>query len=245
MEKNDGLIKISERLYFLPFEENADRPNLYYVLGDDYSIAIDAGNSKAHVMKFYEALKKNDLPLPRYTILSHWHWDHTFGLKYINGQSMSSRLTHDKLLEVGKWEWTIEEMKKREDSGEDIAFCNDCILIEYKDLNEIEVETSDIVIDSDTKLDLGGISLTLMPRTSTHSDDSLFVHIPDEEALIVADADCEDFYNGAVYDKKKLEDMIAFFDGIDYRWHYLGHAFRESKQEAIDRLKNELINCLY
>ena len=60
MEKNDGLIKISERLYFLPFEENADRPNLYYVLGDDYSIAIDAGNSKAHVMKFYEALKKND-----------------------------------------------------------------------------------------------------------------------------------------------------------------------------------------
>ena len=237
----NSLIKLSERLYYLPYEKLTDRPNLYYIKGDDYSVAVDAGNSGRHVEKFYNALKEEGLVLPKYTIISHWHWDHTFGLKHIFGKSMSTALTKEKLNEVSRWKWTVEEMKKREESGEDIAFCSECIKIEYPDLDEIEVVSTDIVIDCNTSLDLGGITIELMPRISTHSKDSLFVYLPSEKALIVEDGDCEDFYNNNYYDPVILKDMIRFFESLDYDKHLLGHAEPEDKKTAIERLKAELI----
>ncbi|MBQ5805221.1 MAG: hypothetical protein IIW22_05550, partial [Erysipelotrichaceae bacterium] len=90
--------------------------------------------------------------------------------------------------------------------------------------------------------DLGGISVNLIPRDSTHSRDSLFVYLPSERALILQDADCEDFYHGSVYDLDRLKDMIAFFESLDYDYHCLGHAMPETKKEALERLyqcKNE------
>ncbi|MBR5340342.1 MAG: MBL fold metallo-hydrolase [Erysipelotrichaceae bacterium] len=235
------LKKIGERLYVLPYEERTDRPNLYYIKGDDYSIAIDAGNSRAHVEKFYAALKEMDFPLPRYTVISHWHWDHTFGLKYINGESISTQLTHDKLIEVGKWKWNLDAMKKREETGDDIPFCNEHILLEYPDLDEIEVVTTDITITENTTLDLGGINVELLPRDSTHSRDPIFVYLPSEKALIVQDADNFDFYHGEVYFQDKLKAMIAFFESLDYDKHLLGHAEYETKEFALERLRSELI----
>lgn len=231
------LNKLSERLYCLPFEERSDRPNLYYIKGDDYSVAVDAGNSKKHVEKFYEAINNMGFELPKYTIISHWHWDHTFGLWAINGESISSSLTHEKLIEVSKWKWTLEAMKQREETKEDIPFCTEHILVECDNLDDIKVKTTDIVVNKNTVLDLGEISLELIPRDSTHSRDSLFVYIPQEKALIVEDADCEDFYNDSIYDQKKLCDMIEFFESLDYEDHYLGHAEKESKAQALERLR--------
>ena len=237
-----GLIRMSDRLYVLPYEEETDRPNLYYIRGDRYSVAVDAGNSKAHVEKFYRALKESGFSLPDYTFISHWHWDHTFGLNAIHGISYSTKLTQDKLKEVMKWQWNEEAMLRREETGEDISFCNEHIRVEYPDLNEIRVTATDRIIYEPVSFDLGGISVNLIPRDSTHSRDSLFVYLPSERALILQDADCEDFYHGTVYDQDRLKDMIAFFESLDYDYHCLGHAMPETKKEALERLyqcKNE------
>ena len=232
------LIKASERLYYLPYEEETDRPNLYYIRGDDYAVAVDAGNSEAHVRKFYEAIQAMGFELPRYTFISHWHWDHTFGLHAIKGMSVSTSLCHDKLSEVAGWEWSREAMNRREETGEDIPFCTEHILKEYPDLSQIKVVETDACLDEELILDAGGIRIRMIPRDSTHSRDALFVYLPEEKALIVQDADCEDFYHGAVYDRDRLRDMIAFFEALDYEDHYLGHAEKESKAEALRRLKD-------
>ncbi|MBR4461701.1 MAG: MBL fold metallo-hydrolase [Erysipelotrichaceae bacterium] len=233
------LIKFSDRFYVYPYEERTDRPNLYYILGDDYSVAVDAGNSWKHVSAFYDALMEMNFPLPSYTIISHWHWDHTFGLNAIHGVSISSKKTHDKLLEVMEWPWTLEAMKQREREGKDIPFCTEHILLEYPDLDEIKVVTTDEIIE-ESEMDLGGIKIRVIPAPSTHTDDALYVYIPFEKALIVEDADCEDFYHGSVYDQDTLRDMISFFESLSYEYHYLGHAERETKEFALHRLKEEL-----
>ncbi|MBQ6560531.1 MAG: MBL fold metallo-hydrolase [Erysipelotrichaceae bacterium] len=234
------LIRLSDRFFVYPYEERTDRPNLYYILGDDYSVAVDAGNSWRHVHEFYDALKEMNFPLPSYTVISHWHWDHTFGLNAIHGVSLSSQKTHDKLSEVMKWSWTIEAMKQREIEGLDIPFCTEHILIEYPDLNEIRVVTTDEIIGQETEMDLGGIQIRIIPAPSTHTDDALYVYLPSEKALIVEDADCEDFYHGNIYDQETLHKMISFFESTDYMYHYLGHAKRETNEFALNRLKGEL-----
>lgn len=235
------LIRITDRIYMYPFERRSDRPNLYYVKGDSYSVVVDAGNSEAHVNEFYRELRENNLELPRYTVITHWHWDHTFGMHAVSGKVICSKLTNDKLKEVRNWEWTVEKMREREAAGQDIAFCNNCILVEYENLSDITVTLADEIVEKERVLDLGGVHLYLYAEDSTHSRDSLFIYAPEEKALFVADADCEDYYdNNSQYDKQRLEKMIQFISGFDYEHHLLGHDYEETKEFALDRLKGEL-----
>ena len=42
------LKKLSDHIWYMPFEEERDRPNLGYVKGENWSLAIDAGFEKNH-----------------------------------------------------------------------------------------------------------------------------------------------------------------------------------------------------
>ncbi|MDO5293891.1 MAG: MBL fold metallo-hydrolase [bacterium] len=231
------LKKATSRIYYLPGNSDTDRPYLYYINGEKYSVAIDAGNSKKHVETFYQALTEAGLSLPKYTIITHWHWDHTFGLYYINGTSIGSEMTKDKLLKVSKWKWTNEKMQEREKTGEDIAFCNKCIQKEYQNLSDIQVKTVDIGIKKPIILDAGDIHIHLIPHDSTHSRDALFIFVPEEKSLFVGDGDCEDHYenNGAI-DQSRLISMIRFIENLDFEHYFIGHDKPDCRDGALKYL---------
>ena len=63
-----NLNRLTERIWIFPFEEDRDRPNLSYIRGDRWSIAVDAGHSAAHTAAFYRALEDAGLPLPALTV---------------------------------------------------------------------------------------------------------------------------------------------------------------------------------
>jgi glyoxylase-like metal-dependent hydrolase (beta-lactamase superfamily II) len=234
------LVKISDNVFCLPGMEGIDQPFLYYIKGNDYSIAIDAGNCESHVKEYYQELHNEGLELPKYTVITHWHWDHTFGMPYVHGKTIASELTNRKLKVVSHWKWTLEEMKMREQTGEDITFCNECICKVYEDLSQIYVTPADIEIDRITRLDLGGVTLSLIPRDSTHSRDALFVFFHEEKMLFVGDADCEDHYdeNGA-YNKERLKSLITFIEEIDFESYLLGHDFPSNKEETLEYLNEK------
>ncbi len=62
---------ISDRIWIMSFKEWRDRPNLGYIRGDKYSVAVDAGHSANHVERFYELLDAENLPLPDITVITH------------------------------------------------------------------------------------------------------------------------------------------------------------------------------
>ena len=100
------LKRLTEHIWYMPFEEERDRPNLGYVKGDHWSLAIDAGHSAAHVKEFYTLLEREKLPLPGMTVLTHWHWDHTFGMHAVNGLTLANDRTNGYLAE---WKDKIEK----------------------------------------------------------------------------------------------------------------------------------------
>ena len=239
------LKKITDKIFCLPYERENDRPNLYYILGEKYSLAIDAGNSLKHINLFYDELEKNGLRKPSLTIITHWHWDHTFAIHAVEGLTVASALTNKKLRDVQHWKWNLEAMAERERTGEDIEFCNKCIQVEYEDLNEIIVTPADIEIEDKMKIDLGGITCLVEHRDAPHSRDSLFVYIPEESSLIIGDADCEDYYdNNSMYDKDKLTDYIKYIENIDFKHYLIGHDESITKEEALEYLKSQLKNCI-
>jgi len=142
------LKKLSEHIWYMPFEEERDRPNLGYVKGKNWSLAIDAGHSASHTKEFYALLEKENLPLPCLTVLTHWHWDHTFGMHAANGLSIANEKTNSHLSE---WKNKIEKNEP--------ALCK-CLADTIRQLNPqtcveghwVPVETGDTLNDL-----LGGV----------------------------------------------------------------------------------------
>ncbi|UCC17802.1 MAG: MBL fold metallo-hydrolase [Dehalococcoidales bacterium] len=234
------LKKISDRIYYLPAEERTDRPILGYIRGDNYSLAVDAGNSSDHIEKLYRELRDLGPRLPDFTVITHWHWDHSFGMHSVSGTTLASHPTNEKLAEVQQWEWTDEAMKKRLQSGEEIDFCDQCIRLEYPDRSKIKVVTAEIEFNGSITFDLGGVSCEIREFTSPHSIDSVLIYVPKERIVFIGDAESGDYYqNNGEYDRAKLTEMIIVLEKIDVDTIMPGHDGPQPKAAVMNFLKNE------
>lgn len=237
------LKKLTDRIFYLPGEDitGRDRPFLYYVRGDRKSLAVDAGNSPAHVNEFYGALRAAGLRLPDLTVVTHWHWDHSFGLSAAAGLTAASAAANEKLRRAAAWRWDPASIEKRLETGEDIEACAACIRREYGDPEAVRVIPAEMELAGELTVDLGGVSCQILRRDSPHSRDGLFVYVPEERALAVGDGESGDYYdNGGQYDPKRLRAFIQFLSGLDYRWALGGHGEPWEKTEELALLKDRL-----
>ncbi len=237
------LEQVTDRIYVFPGEDfnGRDRPFLYFVRGDKLRLAVDAGNSPAHVKAFYAALKAAGHPTPDLTILTHWHWDHTFGLRAVKGLTLATQATNEVLRKVQTWAWDPASMEERLASGEDIQACADCIRREYDDPEKIRVVTADMEINGPVALDLGGITCQVIPQDSPHSRDGLFLYFPEEKALAVGDGESGDYYElDGQYDTRRLEAFLSFLDTLDYDLALPGHQMPWSRADQLAELRTHL-----
>tara|TARA_A100001015_G_scaffold308473_1_gene406168 strand:- start:558 stop:1499 length:942 start_codon:yes stop_codon:yes gene_type:complete len=59
--------------------------NIGIIEGDNYTMVIDTGNSKSFALRFLAELKKVTKKPIKYLVITHRHFDHTFGIEaYIN-----------------------------------------------------------------------------------------------------------------------------------------------------------------
>lgn len=235
------LKEVSNNIYYLPHDETTDRPTLGYIRGENYSVMIDSGNSKRHVELFFDGLKKRGLEPPKFVIISHWHWDHTFGIVSLNSKVIANKLTNRQLKKIESWKWTDKDMKERLESGEEIEFCDKYIRLEYKDLNEIKVKTADIIFDKSLTLDLGNLHCEILLVGGPHSKDSTIVWIPEEKVLFSGDADCEGCYSGEEsYNKYELARYLNIIRETEFETYIHGHCEPMSKTKLINELEEEL-----
>jgi len=239
------IIKLTDRIYYMPHNEETDRPILGYIKGDNYSLMVDAGNSKKHVDLFLDEISKLGLPHPVYVVLTHSHWDHTYGLCWLNAVSIACHETNEYLKQMSNWEWTDEAMQSRIANGEDIEFCDTMIKKEYPNREEIFVKTADIVFEKGLSIYLGNIECELKKIESSHADDCVVVYIPQEKIVFIGDIICEDLHHGKpVYYKEKLESLIKNIKSLDFETALFGHLPPLTKQEVISMLENENNNVI-
>ena len=211
-----GLKKLTENIYFLRHEPEVDRPMLAYIKGDKFSLAVDAGYSRDHVQDFYNELRSGDLKEPDFTVITHWHYDHTFGLYAINGTSIAHQKTNIYLREQqdrAKNKKYIDFLKEN-----DIHFAK-----EYAGTNELNIVMSDIEYTEKMTLNLGNITAHIFHTVSPHSEDTTCIYIPEDRVLFLGDATSEDFFNDSYMDKTKLQNLIARIHSMDCEYCVLSH----------------------
>ena len=223
------LQQLTARVWVYPFEEARDRPNLGYIRGDRWSLAVDAGHSRAHVKEFYRALEAAGLPLPSLTVLTHWHWDHTFGMHAVQGLCLANRRTNRHLLDFrGRLE--------REGSGFFLAM-DASICLEYPADTPVTVVPADLSFMGEMRLDAGNCPIRVMQAESPHTDDATLILVPEEGLLFLGDACCDPFEGGARDPAlcRKLAETIAESGAercLEGHWQPLGR--EETIRDLLD-----------
>lgn len=215
----DALVRLTERVWYLPHDEPTDRPVLGYVRGDRLALAVDAGASPAHVAAFYRALENEGLPLPDATALTHWHWDHAFGMAGVHGLTVACHETNSLL--------RAEQELARRDAGHFDGMRRDArgFALEFPPGSDPAVATSDIAFEGTLGLDLGGVTARLVQVASPHTPDAVLVHVPEERTVFMGDATCANYDGpGAPFlDRAKLAALGETVMGLGCRWHLHGH----------------------
>lgn len=225
------LKKLTDNIYYLSHEPETDRPMLAYMKGDKLSLAIDAGYSASHVKDFYEAIESNGFLKPDVTVITHWHYDHTFGMHAINGISIAHQKTNrflDAQREKAKDAGYMEVLKR-----EDIHFEK-----EYWDKNELNIVPADLEYTDRLTLNLGNLTADIFHTVSPHSKDTTCIYIPKEKVLFLGDATSEDFFNGGYMDKEKLSSLIQTIRDIDCEYCILSHCEPLRKEELLCYLES-------
>ena len=182
------LKRLNEHIWYMPYEGERDRPNLVYVKGDKLSLTVDAGHSASHTHEFYTLLKKENLSLPDLTVITHWHWDHSFGMHAVNGLCIANAKTNQYLK---NWKNKIEA------EGPDEFFSiHESIRKEYEGNRNVIVKTSDIVFSGEMVLNLGGCTVKIMQAEAPHTDDSTLIYVCEDKVLFIGDASCPEFMTG-------------------------------------------------
>ena len=222
------LFKINDNVWYTSYEEERDRPSLGLVIGDKYTLAIDAGHSKKHVEEFYDLIKRHNLTLPDMTILTHYHWDHSFGIHNINGISICEERTNN----------ALKKLKNDKDYLEYLIKNDIHVALEYKD-QEMIIEECDIVYKDNIVISLGNLDIKAFHVTSSHCEDNNLIYIPKYKILFIGDSK-SGIYPSWQIDKEKHLKYIETIKEIDFEIAIGGHWEAFSKETLLDELLDDI-----
>jgi glyoxylase-like metal-dependent hydrolase (beta-lactamase superfamily II) len=232
MRRMQTLKKLSNRFWYQTPVSETDRPILGAVVGDNLTLMIDAGNSESHATYFLEELNKVGVPKPGLVAITHWHWDHIFGLSALQFPSIASTKTKVRMEELVPFSWTDEALDERVKTGVEIEFCAEAMKKEFQSHRNIRIKLPTIAFNEKMEIDLGGVTCILQHVGGDHTSDSIVVYIKEEKILFLADCLYANMYapksNYTVKNILQLLDRIEVFDA---EYYVLSHWKPVTKEE--------------
>jgi glyoxylase-like metal-dependent hydrolase (beta-lactamase superfamily II) len=188
--------RISEHVWWLP-PGPPDRPSLCAVAGERWSLALDAGSSRAHTRTFLDGLPMR----PDAVVYTHSHWDHVFGGVELGGLVVAHHVTASKLLEMSLVDWN------------DDANVNDHIREELPAPRTVEIAPVDVLFHEQLDLFLGGVEVHVRHVVSDHCDDACIAYVGPDRLLFLGDALCPS-PEGRLTPEKALPllDLVLAYD---------------------------------
>lgn len=234
--------KIGKSFWYMTPISLTDRPVLAMVVGENKTLMIDAGNSEDHANYFLNEMKKREISNPEIVVLTHWHWDHIFGLSALtNAVSIASSETKSEMEKLLPFSWTDEAIDERVKEGVEIEFCAKAIKEEFKNHRDIKITLPDMTIEKRAEIDLGGVSCIVQHVGGDHAADSVIVYIKEEKILFLADCIYAKMYAPKVHytvqETLRLLDVLESFAAETYILSHQGPISKEEFNKEVAMLR--------
>jgi glyoxylase-like metal-dependent hydrolase (beta-lactamase superfamily II) len=227
------LEKLTDKFYYLTPISETDRPILGVVIGEKKTLMIDAGNSEAHARYFLDELSKQQIPTPELVVLTHWHWDHIFGISALpSATSFSSKQTKIEMEKLVPLSWSDMALDERVKAGSEIEFCATCIKKEFGENRDIAITLPEITFESRMEIDLGGVTCILEHVGGDHAADSVVVFMKEERILFLADCIYPDIFSEKRnYTIDRVLQLVEKLESFEAETYILSHWKPISKEE--------------
>ncbi|MFS0821144.1 MBL fold metallo-hydrolase [Bacillus sp. 1P02SD] len=234
--------KIGKSFWYITPISETDRPILGMVVGNNKTLMIDAGNSEDHANYFMKETLKNEVGHPDMVVLTHWHWDHIFGLSALpNTVSIASTKTKEEMEKLIPLSWSDEAIDERVREGTEIEFCAKAIKNEYTDHRDIKIVLPDITIEKRVEIDLGGVTCVVQHVGGDHAADSVIVYIKEEKILFLGDCIYPDIFsekdNYTIKTTLALLDELELFDADTYIPSHQRPISKEEYHQEVAKLR--------
>ncbi|GAB4438527.1 MAG: MBL fold metallo-hydrolase [Anaerolineae bacterium] len=179
------------------------------MVGERATLIVDAGNSPAHANLLLAELARLKLPPPDYLVLTHWHWDHVFGIEAFEVPLFAHAETGRALEEMATLDWSDAALDLRVAEGSEIEFCRDMIKLEWPDRTHLRLRAPDVTFVTGLEFNLGGVRCHVDHVGGDHASDSCIVAVPDDGVIFLGDCLYEDLHHGPHnYTVEKLFPLI-------------------------------------
>lgn len=221
------LEQLAPRVYLFPRDEtpNAIQPNIGFIELAEQTILIDGGNSSRHARKIRTALDMAGLPPIKTVILTHHHWDHTFGLSSLNPQQIISHSLCTKYLrEYAQREWNPMILREEIARNPKLEISNNAIIDAISDWHSFRIELPTMSFSHHLSLYFDELKIELVHVGGRHSDDSIIVRLPEQKVMFLGDC-----YYPPAYHLREEDDVdldIALLESFleqDYDIYVDGH----------------------
>lgn len=229
--------KLTDRVFYMPHKQETDRPSLGLICGDKYSLIVDSGNSPKHAKEFLSEINSMDIPPVKYLVITHFHWDHIFGMREMDFITIGHENTKVKLEEMKELKWDDASLEKYLKDGTFTEFTIKCIKEEMsnEERDNFMLDDLDIIFNSSIEIDLGGVTCIIKDIGGDHTDDSSVIYIPEEKVFFLGDCVYGSRYNGAYgYTMEKLLPMIEKIESFVADHYIISHETICDRKEIVE-----------
>ncbi|WP_117149189.1 MBL fold metallo-hydrolase [Paraliobacillus zengyii] len=233
------LKRIGSSFWYMTPVSETDRPTLGMVVGTEMNLMIDAGNSDAHARLFLEKLGEHNISKPDFVAITHWHWDHIFGMSALKDSlSISSLETKKEINKLTDYEWTDKALDERVKEGTEIEFCATCIKKEYGEERNIQIHLPKLTFDKQLEIDLGDVTCVLKHVGGDHAQDAIVVYIKEEKILFLNDSIYPDIFSSKNnYTSKRTLKLIEELETFDAETYILSHSENMNRNEFLQEIE--------
>jgi glyoxylase-like metal-dependent hydrolase (beta-lactamase superfamily II) len=169
-------------------DERTDRPSLGAVRGGRGTLIVEGGASVAHLGAFADELSARGRPPVVGIVLTHWHWDHSFGSAAIEAPVIAHADTAAELAVQAAYDWSDAALEERVRDGREIAFCAECLRLELPDRSDLQIVLPSETFTGRHSIDLGGgVRADIVHVGGDHAADSCVIHVPGDDVLFLGD----------------------------------------------------------
>jgi len=239
------LHKISDHVWWFTPESRTDRPSLCAVVGEKGVVWLDIGASPAHTHQFLGELSQQGIDSPDYAVLSHWHWDHVFGIDAIDCPVIAQEETAKNIKRMMQLDYGDDNLPNLIKQGHEVEFTREHMVIELNNVQRqnLVLREPDITFSQSMTINLGDVSCDIQHVGGDHASDSTVIHIPEDGVLFLSDCFYYTVYQlPQHYTEAKILPLIDKLESFDATQYIMGHAnmifAKEDMQQEFNLLRS-------